>query len=303
MVGGTRGIGRGIALQLAASGAHVTIAGRSSVKGEETMENMHASRLDSQQEFSSISVDLASIRGCHELVAALKRGVTFDYLVLTVGAWPDLKDPHTPEGVNKVVAVDIIARFALLELLQKSGHLGASAIVLSVLASGKRLSALPMEDIKSIVTSQRNPWLHEFFVVGPIMDSLLVHAATLPTYEGITFLGTCPGLVNTELLSSSGTAPQWLMSVLFALLDVSGVTITDVEAGLRHVSLLNASSVTEGRIRINRVTFLDHEMVARVAHPLTTDNDFRQWLWTYLSSLLGNGSTTEISQNVVNQYK
>ena len=72
VVGGTKGIGRGIALQLARAGAHVLVVSRSS--GESVVERMRAvapnptaAAAAASQRLLAVSADLSTAAGCDQL--------------------------------------------------------------------------------------------------------------------------------------------------------------------------------------------------------------------------------------------
>lgn len=110
VVGGTRGIGRGIALALATNGASVTIVGRS--PGDAVVRAMAAraeavsaaATSDPPQAFRSHAFDLSTVGGCTALVANIARTEGddggYDYVFFTVGVWPNFSDPFTADGVS-----------------------------------------------------------------------------------------------------------------------------------------------------------------------------------------------------------
>lgn len=107
VVGGTRGIGRGIALALAANAASVTIVGRS--PGDAVVRAMvaraeAADATSNPPAFRSHAFDLSTVGGCSALVANLARtegdNGGYDYVFFTVGVWPNFSDPFTTDGVS-----------------------------------------------------------------------------------------------------------------------------------------------------------------------------------------------------------
>jgi len=86
IVGGTRGIGRGIAIQLAKSGASVAVVGRSKPGGEAVVDRMKRASASKTEQYVSFSADLSTIKGVHALVELLQvQNMQFDYLVMTIG--------------------------------------------------------------------------------------------------------------------------------------------------------------------------------------------------------------------------
>jgi NAD(P)-dependent dehydrogenase (short-subunit alcohol dehydrogenase family) len=87
--------GRAIADTLSAAGAQVVVVGRSAAP-------------------PGVAADLSTVGGCLALVAELRAcGFQFGLVVLTVGVWPDVSEPRTDDGVDKVVALDLLARHVL----------------------------------------------------------------------------------------------------------------------------------------------------------------------------------------------
>jgi hypothetical protein len=85
IIGGTRGIGRGIAAELASAGADVDIVGRTG--GDEVVEAFRES--GGEGSFTFHRADLSTSASCLKLVDGLAEGgKSFDLLVMTVGVWP-----------------------------------------------------------------------------------------------------------------------------------------------------------------------------------------------------------------------
>lgn len=141
VVGGTRGIGLAITDTLLAAGATVIVVGRSAKYVSPTL---------------GVAADLSTVVGCMQAVtdievALASSGAThFSFVVFTVGVWPDTGPAWaTADGVDKVLALDLVARHILLTQLASQKLLGDGCRVMSVLATSQRLpsaliSALPV---------------------------------------------------------------------------------------------------------------------------------------------------------------
>ena len=89
VVGATRGIGRGIAIELAKVGANVQVVGRSEKGGAAVVESMTTVALSKTQVFRAHSHDLSTVKGCQGLARELnKEGTQLDFLIFTVHFQP-----------------------------------------------------------------------------------------------------------------------------------------------------------------------------------------------------------------------
>ena len=152
IIGGTKGIGAGTAVALARSGAaSVGVVGRSApdsvlLKMEEVGHG--------QGEYKWERADLGSVKGCLDFVdrllalGAVEDGKRFDFLVLTVGAWPNWSDRLSADGVDKVLALDIVARYVIMTRL--APLLAPGARVMSVLASTTKIAHPSAEEMKRV---------------------------------------------------------------------------------------------------------------------------------------------------------
>ncbi|GMI29485.1 hypothetical protein TeGR_g7288 [Tetraparma gracilis] len=136
VVGGTSGIGRGIAVTLAKSGSSVTIAGRSASAGNEIVEEMKqaAPNADSSFKFEKVDCfDLSSVKA----LADRTLQAPLDCLVLTQGMATIQGHTPTKDGLDQKLQLHVYSRHLLAKLI--SPHLAANANggqVMSVLSAG-----------------------------------------------------------------------------------------------------------------------------------------------------------------------
>ena len=270
VVGGTRGIGRAIACTLREAGAHVTIIGRSAVPFAHVTKASPAC--------DAFAADLATVVGCRKLVAeVVSAGVKpFDYLIFTVGAWPDFAEPYTSEGVEKVVALDLLARHFVLDGLASAGLLTSGARVLNVLASAQQVPFQTEESIRTRVAAVEPPssMFAALLPVGVAADAWLQDAAA--RHPSLSFVGMFPGILPTDLASS--TFPRWaLPAVTAAMLPVASST---AEVGLAHATVLASPNV--GR---RRVSYFNHLLEGRASHPLAYRPELGRWITSYLEEV------------------
>jgi len=278
VVGGTKGIGRGIAIALAKAGAHVKIVGRSG--GATVVEKMKAAAIGNQS-FEVLSHDLATAAGCRRLINELKGqpNSRLDFLVLTVGVWPDLGNPNTTDGINRVFAIDVLARFHVITGLRPL--LASGARVISVLGSTTYMVLPSIDTIKETITGQRLPgkWGFDMLSIAAVSaDTVLQQAAA--RMPNVTFVGTQPGIVATDVIRS--TFPSWLADILQTLM--KAVALTENQAGELHANILSSPNLAR-----RQVVYVDPNLQAREALRLAYDSDFGSWLWTTLEGMAASG--------------
>ena len=134
VVGGTSGIGEGIALRFAKARVAVTIIGRSAERGNEVLERLKQACNDVEHRFVPLDCSLVS----NALQFAKEERETYsslDFLVLTVGMVATSFHP-TKEGIDSKLAVHYFSRVAFMQGLAPLLEKGEDPRVISVLSGG-----------------------------------------------------------------------------------------------------------------------------------------------------------------------
>jgi NAD(P)-dependent dehydrogenase (short-subunit alcohol dehydrogenase family) len=285
VVGGTRGVGGATALALARYGANVTIVGRSPTFDmlERLQTVAQSQQQQQQQHFSAHAFDLAPRAGVSALMKALSAEMlstglpAFEVLILSVGAWPNALEPKTADGIDRVIALDLLTRFSLIDGLHKRRMLKPSARVLSVLASTNTPMPVPSAaairgSLDTFTYSGLLDLPRLFGMVAICHDALLLKAAKsgLP----FTFIGTHPGFVPTDVIAPTFGALSPALKLAFSFAPIS---ITEAQAGENTVQTL--TSPNAGR---RRVSFFNHELEGREAAPRSYELPLQEWLWQWL---------------------
>lgn len=272
VVGGTRGIGRAIALTLASAGVNIGIVGRSG--GEDVVRAMSAAALSKEQAFRFHAADISTVAGCTKLGARLRaEGTPIDYLVFTVGVWPNFASPNTADGIEKVIALDVLARWLVLEGV--APLLKPGSRVLSVLASTSRLPHPSQAGVRAIIDgSKRDYGLVGCLTSAAVGGDAMLHVAAR-AYPEVAFIGMHPGVLKTELGASTFGAFNALLG-----LATRPIALSEAECGAVHAHVLSSPNVD--RRQRGEPTFFNHWMEAREAIELARDAGMQEWVEAWL---------------------
>lgn len=254
VVGGTRGIGRGIARVIVQSGGDVTVVGRSVKSGKDAVTELKSHAKSATQQISFIAGDLGTIKSAKELVRTLESVANkegrFDYLVVTAAVFPDWEDLLQEDGLEKGHAIAVVGRYNLyrhMNLFLKEG-----GRVLNVMASGQNRHALNKETLegKKNVTSLVEAILSwsdaaELMQVG-VQKSGQFHKTTRVT--------TNPGLLSTELHYGQGKLFE-----IFEAIGVAFMGISEEQCGLNQASILASPRLHKGQLN-----YVDEGMKGRL---------------------------------------
>jgi NAD(P)-dependent dehydrogenase (short-subunit alcohol dehydrogenase family) len=200
VVGGTSGIGMGIALRLAEAGAAVTIVGRDRTRAVQIVEQMKSAAPDGSAAVHSFKQCncflLSNVASCAAELTAESGSKKLDFLVLTQGMATTQGHTPTAEGLDEKLALHYYSRVAfakaLAPLLESATPGGR---VLSVLSAGVHGTYGGWRDDTAISAanySLKNAADGAGFYNDLAVDSLSREHPTL------SFTHAAPGFVNTN---------------------------------------------------------------------------------------------------------
>jgi len=258
LVGGTRGIGLGIALVLARVGANVTLVGRSESSAKVALEQVQQMAKSSSQFISTkfIQGDFSTVKSSLKTVAKIKsENIKYDHMAVSIGVFPDWNDPLTPDGIEKSVAIANLGRYILFKHCLEFLH--PSARILNILLSGTQPEPeIDRKFIEGIYLKKELPHslyqaLHDIPVLNDLMN---VEFAEKWKDNDITLIGTAPGWITTELHTGQG---YFFDKIVFPLLDTfASYPLLDI--GTDYVTALVSTKITK------KLSFFDSHMHARI---------------------------------------
>eukprot|EP01128_Nolandella_sp_AFSM9_P006930 TRINITY_DN366_c0_g1_i2.p1 TRINITY_DN366_c0_g1~~TRINITY_DN366_c0_g1_i2.p1 ORF type:complete len:340 (-),score=81.89 TRINITY_DN366_c0_g1_i2:102-986(-) len=240
VIGGTSGIGRGVARALALQDCTVYVAGRSSTRGAEAVayieEEVAAGGLSGTPTVNYRQIDFSLQAEVRRFRADFeKEEKRLDYLVLTPSFFTN-KAQDTADGVDIKAALHYYNRFLaiheFLPLLEETQKDGNDVRVMSVLGAGTGGSV----NYKDLGERKKYSMMR-MASTFPLYGDLMVDYYS-QTHPNIAFIHTEPGLVDTNLMS---TIPDDSFMSYFkkpALWLQSVVGTTAVKSGLIHMNAL-----------------------------------------------------------------
>lgn len=199
VIGGTSGIGFGVARSLAREGYNVTISGRSQERGEECVRELRQIANNSNLEFDFVPCNSFLIKNIKTMTDNYQQKYnSLDVLVLTQGMATIQGLTETTEGIDEKLALHYYGRFAyiqfLLPLLRKSTN---SAKVLTVLSGGVHS---PYPHYTTDPMLKTNYSLANAANAAGFYNDLMVDKLSEDTENSnITFIHSAPGFVRCSI--------------------------------------------------------------------------------------------------------
>ncbi len=134
VVGGTSGIGQGIAIRLAKANMKVTIVGRDAARGAQILQQMKDAGGSEHEFISCDCFSLVNVRKCSREI--LSKSDSLHMLVLTQGMATIQGYTATPEGLDQKLTLHYFSRMAFIDSLLPALRKSDDARVLSVLSAG-----------------------------------------------------------------------------------------------------------------------------------------------------------------------
>ena len=223
-MGGTRGIGRGVAVALAQQGTSVTNVGRHNGAETVALLRTHARKgAASTPQMEFVAADLSTVQGVLDLATQLHLSHgQFDDVVMTINQFPNPLHPRTLDGHDRSVGIGVVARFTLLRRLIETRLLAHGARVLSICASTKTDVPAPSWEIMQRILNKELAFDGS---IGSFLQSMgtmsLVHDAMIQImakkYKGVSIIGMHPGFVVTDLMQNT-IVPAWAIPLVQVLM-------------------------------------------------------------------------------------
>ncbi len=235
ITGGTRGIGRALALELARRGAPVVIVGRDRDRGIEARDAL--CRQGGSEDVRFVCMDLASLAdvraGVAELVALHPRLST---LVNNAGVY-SLRSRSSADGIELTMAVNYLSAYLLTRLLLPALLDGAPARVVNVTSKMERYARNDFSDSRVWKPGGGGPF--GFMSYARSKRALVLFTRELASRldgSGVTSSSVHPGFVGTDLLRD---LPRWVRRLYEPRLrtpEESAGTIADLATGPEYAA-------------------------------------------------------------------
>jgi NAD(P)-dependent dehydrogenase (short-subunit alcohol dehydrogenase family) len=231
VVGGTSGIGEGIALRLAKANVSVTVVGRSKERGEEMIDRMSALGGSNHEFIPCNCFMMKNIKQCCEEINK-RYDNKVDYLVVTQGMATIQGRTETTEGIDEKLALHYFGRMLFIrELLPAlrataeqddvTNNPSHSGKVLTVLSAGVHGPYQYWKDDFELIPNYSIP--NAANTAGFYNDLALDAFSRQTGNEKITFIHAAPGFVATRW----GTEMPWYIKGPVRLLQVFGRSVDD----------------------------------------------------------------------------
>ena len=197
VVGGTAGIGAGLARAAAAAGARVTVLGRT--------------QRDASPSLEFVRADLESMAAARRVARALPAEGA-DVVCFTNGIVPGNARKATSEGVEQDMAVSALSRHVMLKELVPRLRPSARVLVWGFPGSAGYMKKTSVDDFNSERAYSGGFETPHMNTVA-LNEALVLHWAS----KGVTTAGFNPGLIKTGIrdsLHGGGVVGQWLESFL-----------------------------------------------------------------------------------------
>ncbi len=214
ITGGTRGIGRAVALALARRGAPVVVVGRDRKHGTDERDALR--RQSGNDEIQFVRVDLASLPDVHAGAAELLAlHPCMSALVNNAGVY-SLRSRRSADGIELTMAVNHLGAYLLSRLLLPALLAGAPARIVNVASKMERYARNDFAN--SRVWRRGAGGAFGFMAYARSKRALVLFTRELARRlegSGVTVNSVHPGFVETDLLRD---LPRWVRRLYEPLL-------------------------------------------------------------------------------------
>jgi NAD(P)-dependent dehydrogenase (short-subunit alcohol dehydrogenase family) len=204
VTGSTDGLGRELALALAADGAHVIVHGRSAERGQAVVDEITAAGRGSARFYAA---DFASMQAVRDFADTIARDYPkLDLLVSNAGIAFTGDQPRrsSADGHELQFAVNYLAGWVLVNRLRPNLAAAAPSRVINVAS----ISAQPI-DFDDVMLERPGAHARGYGQSKLAQVSMTVELAPAFAEEGITMIALHPAtLMNTTMVESLGIPPR-----------------------------------------------------------------------------------------------
>lgn len=247
IIGGTRGVGKGIAITVAKAGADVTVVGRSIKSGQAILELLKSLQKDHEhlQKIDYVQGDIGSVQTATECIKSLTKLASkngkYDYLIVTATIFPYWNDLINEDGLERSFGIAVVGRYMVYNNAEKLLN-SNNARILNVLASG--MNDYPFDrDLASgkKIDGSLSQFVMNFACGAELMQIGLSRKNEF--YSKLTRVSTNPGILKPYLHRGQG----WLMNIFEGVM-VKLIGFSEEEAGIRQASILSSPQLVNGRM-------------------------------------------------------
>ncbi|MCE9522736.1 MAG: SDR family oxidoreductase [Alphaproteobacteria bacterium] len=205
VTGGTDGIGKVAAAELAKAGANVTIVGRDGAKGEAVVRELKA--LAGHDRIGFVKGDLSVRSGVHAAVGALTdRLAHIDVLLNNAGALFQRRE-LTQDGIERTFALNHLGYFLITSLLMERLKASPAARIVNVASGAHAGAKLDLDDLQN----EKNYSGWRAYQQSKLANIYFTYELAR-RIEGTTVTANClhPGFVATRFGDNNG---GWLRTV------------------------------------------------------------------------------------------
>lgn len=206
VTGGTSGIGRVAAVELAKQGARVIVTGRDETRGAAVVDDIRRASPSAEAEF--LASDLSEQAAVRRLAEQVQQRCDKLHILINNAGTVYAERKLTSDGIERTLATNHLAPFLLTNLLHPQlVAAGGSARVVTVSSEAHRYGRIDFDDLGGEkrfrpVTAYSNSKLANILFTAELTRRW--------KDEGVTANSLHPGVVRTNIWSNSKGALRWL---------------------------------------------------------------------------------------------
>lgn len=203
VTGGTGGIGRAVAVRLAAGGDRVLITGRDQRRAAAVLDELRRVNPDAEHRF--LSADLALLEETAGLAESVAEATDrLDAIVCCAGLLSTVTD-YTTEGLERTLVLNYLSRYLLARRLLPLLQASPSGRLVLVANAGRYPDTIDLDDLQH---RRGRPGLAVAGRTQFANDLLAVELAERAGPAGVQVTCVYPGIVRTEVFANaSGPGP------------------------------------------------------------------------------------------------